>query len=1073
VDAVRFRVLGPLEATRAGAPVALGGSRPRAVLAALLLAGGHQVRMDALVDAVWGDSPPDTAVKTVQKYVSQLRAQLGTPGLIVSGADGYRLETADVDSRAFEALVAEGMREQGPERAADALTRALELWRGDPYPDLPDLASAQTERRRLVEQRLAAIEALAEARLALGQHSAMIAWLHELVAAYPLRERLWGLLMRALYRDGRQAEALAAFARLRATLIDELGADPTPALQVLHERILRHEEETPPRPARGPRLAAPPLHLTRLVGRDREITYLTSALGSHRLVTLTGPAGSGKTRLAAELFDRFTSGQGMREQGTGEPGGDACFVELAGVTDPNRVPSAVTNALRLGEQPGRELAQLLADSLATRRLLLVLDNCEHVLDAAADLVTGLLSAARGLRVLATGRQPLGAGGEVIVEVPPLDLPETDEPATVAASDAVTLLMMRAEAAGAGFLIDESNAADVARIARRLDGLPLALELAAVRLRVFGTRRLADLLDDRFAVLVSSIRTAPPRHQTLRAAVTWSYDLLDDDEKGLFRALSVFEGGFDLPAAQRVAGEDLVIALLPALVERSMVVVDRRDGNPRYRLLETLREYGRAHLDPDEAHESRRSHLAYFVELAEQAGPAVRGPLRLESLARLDADRNNLRTALNWALAHGDRTAAVRLAAALNAYWDEVGQFTEGASWLRDALAGATEQRLGRATEQRLGRATEQRLGRADEVAAELRALAHEGIALMAIGRGEHEHAEHSARLARELAESAGDACGVARATAQLGVVALYRGNYAEAEPHLVAALSEFARLGMRYEQGEVLGRIGHLHRLSGDYVASRVFLEQAVVLRAELGDGVGAAWSRWQLGVLARYEGDYAGAEALYEQSLAEFEAEEDASGVAHVRYSMADVARLRGDHDVATDLYLASLAKLRDKGDRRCVASILYNLGALELGRADRVGARALLRQSLALRRELGDQSGVAECLEGFAALDEPGGDPISAVRLLAVADALRTRTGSARPSSDDQAIADRLRALRTSVGDEAFDAAWRAGQDLDPDVVAAAMQDSGPDGPAPGPFPPRRHQTGTAVGDNGGHGP
>ena len=221
--------------------------------------------------------------------------------------------------------------ERSPERAAAALTRALELWRGEPYPDLPDLASAQTERRRLVEQRMAAIEALAEARLALGQHAAMIGWLHELVAAHPLRERLWGLLMRALYRGGRQAEALAAFARLRATLVEELGADPTPGLQALHERILRHEEETPPRPARGPRLGAPPLHLTRLVGRDREITYLTSALGSHRLVTLTGPAGSGKTRIAAELFDRYT---------TGRHDGDACFVELAGVTDPNRVASA-------------------------------------------------------------------------------------------------------------------------------------------------------------------------------------------------------------------------------------------------------------------------------------------------------------------------------------------------------------------------------------------------------------------------------------------------------------------------------------------------------------------------------------------------------------------------------------------------------------------------------------------------------------------------------------------------------------------------------------------------------------
>jgi predicted ATPase len=599
IDTVRFNVLGPLEAIGDGGAVRLGGPRPRAVLAALLLAGGRHVRVDALVDAVWGDAPPDTAVKTVQKYISYLRAQLGAPDLIVSRADGYELHARDVDRGRFETLLDRAAAEPAPELAEAMLTEALDLWRGEPYSDLPDLAAAQAERRRLAERRLSAFEALAEARLALGQHDALVGWLEELVAANPVRERLWALLMRALYRAGRQAEALAAYHRLRGILVEELGAEPTPALRALHERILRQEDEPPRVPARRANL---PLRLTSFVGRAAELTSLAGLLAGHRLVTLTGPAGSGKTRLAVELL-----------AGTDEEAG---LVELAGVTDPDRVVAAVAGALRLGERPGRRTDDVVADNLAGKRMLLVFDNCEHLLDSTAALVSRLLRGAPRVRVLATSRQPLGVAGEVVLDVPPLAVPATDDPTDVAASDAVRLLAERARAADGRFALTAANAAAVARVARRLDGMPLALELAAARLRVFDAQRLADLLDDRFRVLVSTLRTAPARHQTLRAAVAWSYDLLTAEEQALFRALSVFEGGFTLEAAERVGD---AVTVLPSLVERSLVVVD----GSRYRMLETLREYGRAQLDPAEAELAHRAHLHHHLDLAERAVDELR------------------------------------------------------------------------------------------------------------------------------------------------------------------------------------------------------------------------------------------------------------------------------------------------------------------------------------------------------------------------------------------------------------------------------------------------------------------
>jgi predicted ATPase/DNA-binding SARP family transcriptional activator len=983
VTAVQFNVLGPLEAIRDDVPVPLGGPRPRAVLAALLIADGRHVRVDALIDAVWGATPPDTAIKTIQKYISYLRAQLDAPGLITSRADGYELSAPNVDRRRFEELLDRAGGALMPDHSVALLTEALDLWRGEPYGDLPELAAAEAERRRLAERRLSASESLAEARLALGQDDALIGWLEELVWANPLRERLWAVLMQALYRSGRQAEALAAYQRLRTTLVDELGVEPTPEVRALHERILKQDTD----PADDL-----PLHLTSFVGRDAELAELTGLLTGHRLVTLTGPAGSGKTRLAVELLASTREGS---------------FVELAGVIDGDRVTATVAGVLRLKEQPGRRLDDLLIDSLAGRRLLLVLDNCEHLLDATAALIARLLRGAPQVKVLATSRQPLGVAGEVVLDVPPLAVPATDELAEVAASDAGRLLAERARAVDGRFALTATNAAAVARIARRLDGMPLALELAAARLRVFDAHQLAELLDDRFRVLVSTLRTAPARHQTLRAAVAWSYDLLTPEEQALFRVLSVFEGGFTLEAAERVGD---AIALLPSLVERSLVVVDRRSVH-RYRLLETLREYGRAQLDPAEAEQAHRAVLQHFLELAARAADGIRGPRREEWLAQLDAERDNLQAVFRWALTHGERAAGLRLTASLVLYWDEQALFREGAEKLSDALAGS------------------------DDVDPDLRAEALAGAALMAIGEGEHQQVTELSRRSLALAT---DEYGRLRATTLLGHANLYQGNYSEANRLLEASLDGYHRLGRARDEAEVLGRLGHLHRLRGDYAAARERLEQSLALHLRIGDGAGRARMVWQLGVLARYQGDYAGARTCYAESLALFEDMADPSGAAHVQYSMADVARLAGEPDLAAELYRVSLDTLRESGDLRCVASILFNLGALALDESDPTSAVERFAESLTLRRHLRDRAGIAECIEALAAMDERAA---VAVQLLGAAQALRTSTGAARPESDERAHATRVAALRSAIGDDAFENAWSAGTRMDSETAVDTL--------------------------------
>ncbi|RSS51330.1 BTAD domain-containing putative transcriptional regulator [Streptomyces sp. WAC01280] len=633
-----FRLLGPLTLTgAAGAPIAAaGGPRVRALLARLLLDAGRTVPVDRLVDGLYGEEPPAGAQGALQAQVSRLRRVL-PPGVAVEFSPaGYRLAVgdpaADVDALRFEALAGEGARAGAagdPVRAAGLLREALGLWRGPALADVRDAPFAAGQAARLEGLRLDAVEEWAAAELATGGDiPSLISELERSAREHPLRERLRGLHMRALGAAGRQAEALGVYEEVREALAEELGADPSPELSAVHLELLRGGAATPP-PDRRPALLPAPL--TDFVGRDRERERLASLVTAARLVTLVGPGGAGKTRLALEV-------------GAGLPG-EVRFVDLGAVRASAAGPGEVTEAFAaaLGVRGGGDEARLVT-ALAGRPVLLIVDNCEHVVAETAVLVRRLLVDCPGLRVLATSREALGITGESLLPLGALT-PEA----------AAELFVRRAAAVRPGF----TGHARVAELCAGLDGLPLAVELAAARLRSLSVDELADGLGERlerFELLSRGDRTAPERHRTLRAVVEWSWSLLEPGERDLAARFAVFRGGATAEAVARVCGAGT--GPLASLVEKSLL--EARDG--RYRMLETIRAYAAGQL-PDEDPVAA-AHHTYYRELAEAADPELRGAAQLEWLARLDAEDANLRAALRG----GGPEDGLRLVAALTPYW---------------------------------------------------------------------------------------------------------------------------------------------------------------------------------------------------------------------------------------------------------------------------------------------------------------------------------------------------------------------------------------------------------------------
>ncbi|MGW0816809.1 BTAD domain-containing putative transcriptional regulator [Streptomyces viridiviolaceus] len=688
---VRYRILGTTQALRPdGTVVPVGGARLRALLTVLALRTGRTVPAGLLVEEVWGGDPPADAPGALQALVGRLRRALGADA-VASEDGGYRLTAApdDIDLHRFDRLAGEGTRalaDGDPAKAAVVLDDALTLWRDPALSDLPDRTA---EAARWETRHLDALRARHTAALDLGHAEQSLPELTALCDGHPLDEPLQALRLRALRDTGRTAEALAAYDDVRRLLADRLGTDPGPELRALHAGLLRTEPvAAPAAPAPDDAPGARPrgnlrARLTSFVGRDADVQALRADLATARLVTLLGPGGAGKTRLSLETAE--AAEDAVRD--------GVWLAELAPVDDPEAVPEAVLTAVGARETvlygAGAEEMRAVADRNGTaverlvehcgrRRMLIVLDNCEHVVDAAARLAEELLAHCPGLTVLATSREPLGVPGELVRPVEPLP-----EPA------ALRLLADRGAAARPGFRIeaDEETAAACAEICRRLDGLPLAIELAAARLRMLTPRQIADRLDDRFRLLTSGSRTVLPRQQTLRAVVDWSWDLLDADERDVLCRLSVFAGGCDLAAAEAVCGPAALEAL-GSLVDKSLVVAaPSGDGEMRYRLLETVAEYAGERLDEAGGRaEAERAHLTYYRELARTTDPLLRGSGQLAAVERLEREYENLRTALRHAVAERDEQEALCLVLSLAWYWQLRDLRIEARGWCKEAMA---------------------------------------------------------------------------------------------------------------------------------------------------------------------------------------------------------------------------------------------------------------------------------------------------------------------------------------------------------------------------------------------------
>ncbi|MGP3957447.1 BTAD domain-containing putative transcriptional regulator [Nonomuraea sp. 3N208] len=1027
---MRFGVLGPLTVWVDGRPVHVAEAKVRALLADLLAHGGGPVPVDRLVEDLWGARAGRNPVGTLQARVSQLRRALGDPSLITHGPAGYRLSAHDCDAARFHALVSR--RSPDPATRAAELEQALGLWRGPAYADFPDADFVRAEAASLEETRLAALEEQAEVGLSLGERVDLA----ELVALHPLRERLRASYMLALYRGGRQGEALAAYEDVRERLRDELGVDPSAELSRLHQAILRQDPalDTPALPRTN--LPAP---LTRLVGREAALAEVRALLRRGRLVTLTGPGGVGKTRLAlaaAATWEPPTAAGTVEAVAHGAYagaisraagfGGGVWLVELAALRPHagiDEVAEAIGGVLGLRDDVAGSMADRLATALQGTQTLLVLDNCEHVVERVATLAARLLRAAPGLRILATSQESLRIEGESFWSVPPLG-PEA----------AVELFTARA-----GIEPD----ADVADVCARLDGLPLALELAATRVRALGVRGLADRLDDRFRVLTAGMRDAPERQRTLRAMIDWSWELLGEAERVVLRRLAVHAGGCTLEAAEQVCAEPGVEVLdtLARLVDRSLVV---RAG-PRYRLLESVAAYCRERLaEAGEDDLIRARHARYYTELAERAH--LRGPRQREWFARLDAERANLRLAL----AGPD---GLRLVNALAWYWILRGSLSEARRSLATALAAGP---AGETDDALAARASVWLAGIESLLGEPVSPVRREGLdragAALADWLLSHvrwaygDRAAHEAAAERALAayEEMGDRWGVAAALCLRAKLAVGRADLVAMERDGERGLALFSELGDEWGQIEAMDVLDRAAEIRGDYRKAARLREEALRLAEELGFEV--SFRLAAIGRIALLAGDYERADDYHERARRLAVAQSYRSAEENALLGLAMSARRQGRYEAAEAFLRPVLDFLRRVRGTPGIAFVMAELGFVAEQRGDAETALARQREGYEAARATGDPRAIALSLEGLAgalslgALTEagslppigqvPAGGPVTeAARMIGAAVGIRRAVGAPLPSGERRDVDRIIGRLRAAMGDDAFERAFTEG--------------------------------------------
>ncbi len=907
-------MLGPFDVLVDGVPIELTAPGPRVLLATLLLRAGRVVPVDGLAEAVWGDRAPASASSILRVYVTQVRRALGRDRL-VTRPPGYLLvvEGGELDANRFERLFGEGRRalaDGNPRLARSLHARALELWRGDALSDLAVAGVVRHEAARLDDLRLACLECRIEADLQLGRHGSVLAEVAQLVTLHPLRERLRAQLMLALYRAGRQADALAAYREGRVALVDELGLEPGPDLRELERRILEHDPSLTEEADAGRRSRRLPVPPTRTIGRDRELDTIARRLldPATRLLTLIGPGGIGKTRLAIEV--------GLRLDGQLADG--AVLVDLAPVADSAQLLPAIGRALDVREGAST-WEELLTHHLQGLELLLVLDNLEHLVAATAPLGR-LLAAAPRLTILATSRRLLRLAAEQALEVEPLDRPAARE-----------LLEERVAAAGAPI---EPQQAPLDAISSRLEGLPLAIELAAPWFRTVPSGELVALFNSRLRVLAGGARDQPPRQRTMRSALDWSCELLEPGARHLLGRLSAFNGGFTGESALAVGGPGATLERLAALVDASMI----RRGNGRYQMLDVVREYAGELPSADDA--GRRLHARHFLGLAEAAEPHLTGAEQGMWLSRLETEHDNLRAALDWAARSGDPALEVRLAAALGRFWYVRGYIGEG---LERLLQASTRASAG------------------DRLACAKALRAASALSLL---QGEYPLAQELAERALDLYQRAGDPLGVVRCLSNLGAVLHAQNRLDEAARTLDECINACAGLDDDRVTAIARNNRGDVALSQGDFETAAVQFSHSLALLRAQGDVANVARALYNLGAVAIEQGRLDDAGTLLIEALGLSQQIADDEDTAWCLIGLAATAEADGrDRDGGRLLGFASMllerigATMKPFEQRlfdRTRDRLLETLGAARLEKARGEGAQLRSDEVVALARTL-----------------------------------------------------------------------------------------------------------------------
>ena len=1030
-------MLGPFEVrTDDGVLADVPGARLRGLLIALALEPGHAVPKATLVDWIWGERPPPGAANALQRLVSRLRKVL-PEGLVEGQADGYRLrvEPDAVDAVRFERLVGQARTDEDPRRVR-LLREALALWRGAAMQDvgLTDSAAFDAAVTRLEGLRLTAMEDRFDAEVSLGHGAELVTELTDLVAAHPLRERLVAALMRALVTTGRDTEALLVYQRTREALAGALGVDPSPELSALHVALLRGElgrrEEN-----RKTNLRA---ELTSFVGKDADVAAVRELIAGHRLTTVIGPGGSGKTRLATETARTLL----------GDLPDGIWLVDLASIGASGDVAQSTLAALGLrdallGGAPNAEPMDRLIAAIRERETLLILDNCEHVIESAASFAYRVLGECQRLRILATSREPLRITGEALWPAAPLALPAEDaDPREIESSPAVQLLRDRADAVrkdlAARYQLDGRTLSNMARVCRALDGIPLAIELAAARLRTMSLDQLANRLDDRFRLLTGGSRTAQPQHRTLRAVVDWSWELLTDAERMVLRRLAVFSGGASLDAAEQVCGGNPVergevLELLTALTEKSLLLTEG-DSAPRYRMLDTIKEYARDRLaEAGESDLARHAHLAYFTGLAETADPHLRRAEQLEWLAALEVEHDNIAVALRGALAAGEAHGAMRLAAAAGWYWWLGGHKAEGLE-LITAAANMT-----------------------GEVSDEIRAMVYAlGVTFVADGPGDqyqaaewihqayrftqrsqrrHPALAFVAPLERMLQAPDGflpawealltddDPWVRALARLHLGKMRIVLGQGGrDADAYLETALAEFRALGERWGISFALTELADRIATRGEFAGACEHYDQAVAVATEVGAIEDLVQWRSRQAQLYWLLGDEESSAAAMAEAQRYAERVAWPSALAQLALAKAELARWSGDTEQAGRQLGVATTMLGDEAERANIRAVTYDLlgylaDSLDEARERRVAA-------FRAASEAGHAPLIARVLVGIADLALRGERYEQAAQLLAASASVRGLPDRSQPD-----VARIEQATRRRLGEPRFAEAMQEG--------------------------------------------